>query len=74
MPRMLLFVVTALAMTACTKHGHAPARTPTSPPVDLYNLCSDARFKSACTPVPDEQPVRVDTNLTAPRALGSSAG
>jgi hypothetical protein len=67
----LIFVLAG----ACAKPSQMPARTLPNPPApDLYHLCSDVRFQSMCTPVPDQQPVRVDTNLAYPRPVTASAG
>lgn len=81
MKTCLLLLAIALGSGACAKQGQVRTEMPDPPAPDIYHLCSDARFQSMCTPVMDEQPVfeeqqpvRVDTNMTSPRAFHPSAG
>ena len=76
-----ILLVLALGTGACAKQGQVRTQMPDQPAPDLYHLCNDARYRSMCTPVVDEQtvvpleqPVRVDTNITSPHAFGVSAG
>lgn len=57
----------ALATTACVKQGQV--RDAQRPAPALQDICTDARFKSICTPqeMPGAAPVQVDTNLFLPR-------
>lgn len=53
-----------LALAGCVKQGQVRDERPAPA---LRDLCTDARFKSICTPV--EMPgsgIRVDTNLLTP--------
>jgi hypothetical protein len=55
----------ALALAACVKQGQVHDQRPAPA---LRDICTDARFKSICTPqqMPGATPVQVDTNLLRP--------
>jgi hypothetical protein len=62
----------ALALAGCVKQGQVRDERPAPA---LRDLCTDARFKSVCTPVQmpgasqvdiDILPMRVDTNMLMP--------
>jgi hypothetical protein len=59
-----LALIAVLAFAGCVKQGQVRDERPAPA---LRDLCTDARFKSICTPVqmPTEG-VRVDTNLMTP--------
>jgi len=59
-----LALIAVLAAAGCVKQGQVRDERPAPA---LRDLCTDARFKSICTPVqmPTEG-VRVDTNLMTP--------
>jgi len=57
-------LVIALALAGCVKQGQVRDERPAPA---LRDLCTDARFKSICTPV--QMPsagIRVDTNMLVP--------
>jgi hypothetical protein len=59
-----LALIAVLAFAGCVKQGQVRDERPAPA---LRDLCTDARFKSICTPV--QMPtagVRVDTNLMTP--------
>lgn len=62
----LLLCTLALALAACGSHVRTGEST--LPSSSSYELCSDPQFE--CTPASlpsaDEQPIRVDTNMSAP--------
>lgn len=61
---MKSLLIISLALAGCVKQGQVRDERPAPA---LRDLCTDARFKSICTPV--EMPgagVRVDTNLLVP--------
>jgi len=61
----LLLLGIAIATTACVKQGQTPTTSSPAaagPTPALQNICSDARFKSLCTPVQMPGPVQIDIN------------
>jgi len=61
---MKSLLILSLALAGCVKQGQVRDERPAPA---LRDLCTDARFKSICTPV--QMPgsgVRVDTNLLVP--------
>jgi hypothetical protein len=59
-----LLLGTLLAMSACVKQGQVHDQRPAPA---LRDICTDARFKSVCTPQEmPPAPVQVDTNLLVP--------
>lgn len=68
--RILPYAI-VLATSACVKQGAVRTSEPAPQKIDLFQLCSDPSFASACTPAQLQQsttPVRVDTNLSTYRA------
>lgn len=68
--RILPYAI-VLATGACVKQGAVRTVEPAQQKVDLFQLCSDPSFATACTPSQPQQstsPVRVDTNLSTFRA------
>ena len=59
-----LALIAVLAFAGCVKQGQVRDERPAPA---LRDLCTDARFKSICTPVQmSTEGVRVDTNLMTP--------
>jgi hypothetical protein len=54
-----------LATSACVKQGQVHDQRPTPA---LRDICTDARFRSVCTPqeMPPAPALQVDTNLVVP--------
>ena len=71
--RMLLLAIVVSA-TACVKSGQAVER-PTAPQrtFDPATLCNSRETQNLCTPIV-EQPVLIDTNVTAHAASTPALG
>ncbi len=72
MTRLLLCTL-ALALAACGSHVRSGEST--LPSSSSYELCSDPEFQ--CTPASlpsdEEQPIRIDTNMSAPASARAVA-
>ena len=62
-------LVIALALAGCVKQGQVRDERPAPA---LRDLCTDARFKSICTPVQMPGAIRVDTNMLVPASANRS--
>jgi hypothetical protein len=61
--RTLLSIL--IATTACVKSGQVVERPLPHKSIDLRHLCT-SEFRDLCTPIQQEAPLKIDTNLTMP--------
>ena len=63
---MRSLVAILIATTACVKSGQVVDTRPLPhKSIDLRHLCT-SEFRDLCTPVQQEAPLKIDTNLTTP--------
>jgi hypothetical protein len=67
---MKLLIATIL-LAGCVKQGQVRE---THQPLQLRNLCHDAKYSDVCAPTSNEMPTVIDINLAVPAAFHTNVG